>query len=134
MSGTTVTPTLVRAVYSYEGENVDVLSFKKDDIITLTMRKEGGWLEGTLGGKTGWFPSNFIEEYQPQCSGSATTSSTSPSYIDIEMFAPQSKDKDYYIEDIIDAHRRQLEELERIVNCFSNHPLLNPKNSKNNPK
>ncbi|GLH00440.1 Protein of unknown function [Gryllus bimaculatus] len=105
------------------------LSFKKDDIITLTMRKEGGWLEGTLGGKTGWFPSNYIEEYQPQCSGSATSSSTPPSYIRPEMFAPQSKDNDngYYIEDMLDDHRRQLEELERTVKYFANHPLLNPK-------
>lgn len=33
------------------------------DIITLTQREDGGWWEGTLGDKTGWFPSNYVKEY-----------------------------------------------------------------------
>ena len=38
------------------------LKFKKGDIITITQREDGGWWEGTLDGKTGWFPSNYVEE------------------------------------------------------------------------
>lgn len=36
------------------------LSFKKDDIITVTQEFEGGWWEGTRDGRTGWFPSNYV--------------------------------------------------------------------------
>jgi Rho guanine nucleotide exchange factor 7 len=35
--------------------------FGKGDIITLTQQIEGGWWEGTIGGKTGWFPSNYVK-------------------------------------------------------------------------
>ena len=38
------------------------LKFKKGDLITITQKEEGGWWEGTLDGRTGWFPSNYVEE------------------------------------------------------------------------
>ena len=40
------------------------LSFKRDDLITVTQIEEGGWWEGTSheSGKTGWFPSNYVKE------------------------------------------------------------------------
>ncbi|XP_058062356.1 rho guanine nucleotide exchange factor 7 isoform X1 [Anopheles bellator] len=53
----------VQAQYSFKGSNNDELCFKKGEIITLTQREEGGWWEGTLGDKTGWFPSNYVKEY-----------------------------------------------------------------------
>lgn len=53
----------VQAQYSFKGSNNDELCFKKGDIITLTQREEGGWWEGTLGDKTGWFPSNYVKDY-----------------------------------------------------------------------
>jgi hypothetical protein len=42
------------------------LCFRKGDIITITQREEGGWWEGTLGDKTGWFPSNYVKDYKTQ--------------------------------------------------------------------
>lgn len=41
------------------------LCFRKGDIITVTQREEGGWWEGTLDDKTGWFPSNYTKEHKP---------------------------------------------------------------------
>ncbi len=39
------------------------LSFAKNDIIIITQAPaDGGWWEGTLDGKTGWFPSNYVEQ------------------------------------------------------------------------
>ena len=38
------------------------LKFKKGDIITITQKEDGGWWEGTLDGRTGWFPSNYVED------------------------------------------------------------------------
>ncbi len=45
------------------------LNFKKGAEIILTQKEDGGWWEGTLDGKTGWFPSNYVKEIvvkQPQ--------------------------------------------------------------------
>ncbi len=28
----------------------------------MTQKEEGGWWEGTLSGRTGWFPSNYVKE------------------------------------------------------------------------
>jgi len=55
-------PLLVKAVFKFKGTNNDELKFKKGDIITITQKEDGGWWEGTLDGKTGWFPSNYVEE------------------------------------------------------------------------
>lgn len=38
------------------------LTLKKGDKITVTQIEDGGWWEGTLNGKTGWFPSNYVKE------------------------------------------------------------------------
>lgn len=55
---------LVRAKYAFKASNNDELSFNKGDTITLTQPIDGGWWEGTLNGKTGWFPSNYVIELQ----------------------------------------------------------------------
>jgi hypothetical protein len=36
------------------------LNFRKNDIITVTQQIDGGWWEGTLNAKTGWFPSDYV--------------------------------------------------------------------------
>lgn len=54
----------MQAEYSFQGENNDELRFEKGDIITVTQREDGGWWEGTLAEKTGWFPSNYVREYK----------------------------------------------------------------------
>ena len=38
------------------------MGFNKGDVITITQAEEGGWWEGTLGEKTGWFPSNYVKD------------------------------------------------------------------------
>uniref|UniRef100_A0A8C4QXB9 Rac/Cdc42 guanine nucleotide exchange factor (GEF) 6 n=1 Tax=Eptatretus burgeri TaxID=7764 RepID=A0A8C4QXB9_EPTBU len=53
---------LVRARFDFARTNEDELSFAKGDIITVTRVEEGGWWEGTLHGRTGWFPSNYVRE------------------------------------------------------------------------
>lgn len=40
------------------------------DIIYVTRVEEGGWWEGTLNGRTGWFPSNMSEKLNPVVSQS----------------------------------------------------------------
>lgn len=51
-----------KAIYVYKATMNDELTFITDDIIVITQSSEDEtWLEGTLNGRTGWFPSNYVE-------------------------------------------------------------------------
>jgi len=51
-----------KALYDYDAENPDDLSFKEGDVINVLDQSDpSGWWEGELNGKTGFFPSNFVE-------------------------------------------------------------------------
>jgi hypothetical protein len=52
----------VRTLYACLGENDGELSFEPNQIITnVRPSLEPGWLEGTLNGKTGLVPENYVE-------------------------------------------------------------------------
>ncbi|XP_074649677.1 rho GTPase-activating protein 26-like [Tubulanus polymorphus] len=52
----------VRTIYSCEAENPSELSFEPNIIIyNVRQSREVGWLEGTLNGKTGLIPANYVE-------------------------------------------------------------------------
>ncbi|CAL8289506.1 unnamed protein product [Lota lota] len=53
---------LVKARFPFQQTNEDELSFSKGDLITVLRQEEGGWWEGALGGRTGWFPNNYVRE------------------------------------------------------------------------
>uniref|UniRef100_A0A8K9WQF3 Osteoclast-stimulating factor 1 n=1 Tax=Oncorhynchus mykiss TaxID=8022 RepID=A0A8K9WQF3_ONCMY len=56
---------LVKARFQFKQNNEDELSFNKGDLISVSRQEEGGWWEGSLNGKTGWFPSNYVREVKP---------------------------------------------------------------------
>lgn len=51
-----------KCTYGYDAQNEDELTLTIGDIIAITKQEEEGWWEGTLNGKTGVFPNNFVEE------------------------------------------------------------------------
>ncbi|XP_075873336.1 rho guanine nucleotide exchange factor 7-like isoform X2 [Nelusetta ayraudi] len=53
---------LAKARFAFQQTNEDELSFAKGDIISVSRQEEGGWWEGSLNGKSGWFPSNYVRE------------------------------------------------------------------------
>lgn len=55
-------PPPVEAVveFSYEAQQDDELSLTVGDIIVNIRRDDGGWWEGELGGRRGFFPDNFV--------------------------------------------------------------------------
>ena len=51
-----------KAVYAYGGQHDDELAFEAGDIINLISKDEEAWWKGELNGRTGVFPSNYVEE------------------------------------------------------------------------
>ena len=56
---------MVKARFNFKQNNEDELSFNKGDLIHVTRQEDGGWWEGSLSGRTGWFPSNYVREVKP---------------------------------------------------------------------
>lgn len=46
--------------FDYEAQQDDELSLTVGDIILNIRRDDGGWWEGELGGRRGFFPDNFV--------------------------------------------------------------------------
>lgn len=53
---------LMRAIYDYTGKDKDDLSFNEGDIIRVVYEGENGWGEGTMAGKYGYVPIDYLEE------------------------------------------------------------------------
>uniref|UniRef100_A0A2K5PU46 SH3 domain-containing protein 19 n=1 Tax=Cebus imitator TaxID=2715852 RepID=A0A2K5PU46_CEBIM len=53
-----------KALYDFQGENEDELSFKAGDIITELESVDDDWMSGELMGKSGIFPKNYIQFLQ----------------------------------------------------------------------
>lgn len=52
---------LVIAIYDYQAEKPDELSFQENAVIYVLKKNEDGWFEGVLDGLTGLFPGNYVE-------------------------------------------------------------------------
>jgi SH3 domain-containing kinase-binding protein 1 len=47
--------------FDYVAQEHDELNLRKGDVITNIKTQPGGWWEGTLNGKRGMFPDNFVK-------------------------------------------------------------------------
>ncbi|XP_053142064.1 SH3 domain-containing YSC84-like protein 1 [Hemicordylus capensis] len=58
-------PATVTALYSFEGQQPGDLTFKAGDKIKVTMKTDSqfDWWEGSLQGRTGIFPANYVTMY-----------------------------------------------------------------------
>ncbi|XP_064413328.1 SH3 domain-containing kinase-binding protein 1 isoform X2 [Latimeria chalumnae] len=66
-----------KVAFSYLPQNEDELELKVGDVIEVLGEVEEGWWEGTLHGKRGLFPSNFIKEL-PEVEGAGSTQEEQP--------------------------------------------------------
>ncbi|XP_051261015.1 nostrin [Dicentrarchus labrax] len=51
-----------KALYSFTPEQEDELNLKEGDLLDIYEKEENGWWFGELNGKTGHFPSTYVEE------------------------------------------------------------------------
>ncbi|XP_039884591.1 CD2-associated protein-like, partial [Simochromis diagramma] len=54
-----------KVLFEYQPQNEDELELKVGNIVEITEEVEEGWWSGTLNGKSGLFPSNFVKELEP---------------------------------------------------------------------
>ncbi|XP_070069264.1 uncharacterized protein RtGEF isoform X1 [Drosophila takahashii] len=101
-------PLVVKAEYSFSGSNNDELCFQRGDVITVTQREDGGWWEGTLNEKTGWFPSNYVNECKVQLPLA-------------ETIRPPEEIQEYrsvVLKDLLDSERAHVAELQGLLENF----------------
>uniref|UniRef100_A0AAY5KVX8 Osteoclast-stimulating factor 1 n=1 Tax=Esox lucius TaxID=8010 RepID=A0AAY5KVX8_ESOLU len=51
-----------RALYAYDAQDTDELSFNADDVIEILTEDNSGWWYGRLRGREGMFPGNYVEK------------------------------------------------------------------------
>ncbi|CAG7729664.1 unnamed protein product [Allacma fusca] len=54
-----------RALYDFDAENPGELGFKEGQVITLTTRIDENWYEGTVDGRSGYFPVTYVQIMVP---------------------------------------------------------------------
>jgi endophilin-A len=54
-----------RALYDFDAENPAELSFKEGDVIFLKTQIDENWYEGTVNGRTGYFPVSYVTIINP---------------------------------------------------------------------
>nr|XP_055034712.1 rho guanine nucleotide exchange factor 6 isoform X1 [Misgurnus anguillicaudatus] len=104
---------VVKARFNFKQNNEDELSFSKGELIHVTRQEEGGWWEGTLNSRTGWFPSNYVREVK------ACDKPTSPKAI--KGFDVPQLTKNYYnvvVQDILEHEREFVKELQTLLGCY----------------
>ncbi|XP_059826571.1 rho guanine nucleotide exchange factor 7-like isoform X3 [Hypanus sabinus] len=110
---------VVKAKFNFYQTNEDELCFNKGDIIHVTRIEEGGWWEGTLNGKNGWFPSNYVREIklnEKPASPKSATLKSSP-----KGFETPPVSKSYYnvvLQNILDTECDYAEELTMLLSTF----------------
>ncbi|XP_064192447.1 unconventional myosin-Ie [Anguilla rostrata] len=51
-----------KALYAYDAQDTDELSFNADDVIDIVKEDSSGWWTGRLRGKQGLFPNNYVSK------------------------------------------------------------------------
>ncbi|XP_018088623.1 rho guanine nucleotide exchange factor 6 isoform X4 [Xenopus laevis] len=113
MTGNGSCQLVVKARFNFIQKNEDELSFSKGDTIHVTRVEEGGWWEGTLNGKTGWFPSNYVKEFK------SNDKPLSPKAVKASETAQLTKN--YYtvvLQNILETERSYSKELQLLLSTY----------------
>ncbi|RMX60726.1 hypothetical protein pdam_00006798 [Pocillopora damicornis] len=94
------------------------LCFERGDILEVTKAVDGGWWEGNLDGKVGWFPSNYVKEISaspepttpvtPQPSSSSSTSRRESARVYHNLV----------VQNILDTERAHVSELQALLQNY----------------
>ncbi|XP_061660656.1 rho guanine nucleotide exchange factor 7b isoform X3 [Syngnathoides biaculeatus] len=111
---------LFKARFPFQQTNDNELSLSKGDIINVSRQEEGGWWEGSLNGKTGWFPSNYVRKLKGSDKSlnkpKPGTLRTLPKGFDTSIIS-----KTYYnevLQNILEAEYEYLRELQSLLGSY----------------
>lgn len=104
--------TFVRAKFQFVGSNDDELSFNKRDVFVITKQDDGGWWEGTLDGKIGWFPNNYVETI------SADPEPLPDTMPESEITEESSQYHSLVVDNIIQTQKAHLDELKGFLEKY----------------
>ncbi|XP_077459762.1 rho guanine nucleotide exchange factor 7-like isoform X1 [Stigmatopora argus] len=111
---------LFKARFAFQQTNEDELSFSKGDIINVSRQEDGGWWEGSLNGKIGWFPSNYVRELKgsdkPLDKPKSGTLKSPPKGFDTSIIS-----KTYYnvvLQNILEAETEYSRELQSLLGSY----------------
>jgi len=116
----------VQAKFQFVGSNDDELSFNKRDVFVVTKQDDGGWWEGTLDGKIGWFPNNYVDTVSPD---------PEPLPDELPMSDITEESSQYHalvVDNIVQTQKAHLDELkgflEKYLNPLKSSDILNKEN------
>ncbi|CAK9815717.1 ITSN1 [Anthophora quadrimaculata] len=104
----------VMALYPYQAQNEDELSFEKGDVITVLAKEESAWWKGELNGVSGVFPSNYVSPMSDE----KTTDILVYSGLD-----PMRRNRQEYINELITTEQAYIEDM-RLVHEVFEKPLI----------
>ncbi|KAL7887936.1 hypothetical protein AOLI_G00029100 [Acnodon oligacanthus] len=78
-----------KVIFDYVPQNEDELELKVGEIIEITEEVEEGWWSGTMNGKSGLFPSNFVKEVEMSEEAESNDAPDEPDSKD-ELMSPTS--------------------------------------------
>ncbi|XP_075717083.1 CD2-associated protein isoform X2 [Rhinoderma darwinii] len=79
-----------KALFDYIPQNEDELELKVGDVLEITEEVEEGWWSGTVHGRSGLFPSNFVKEQELSDDGESQESSEDPESAAATVASPAS--------------------------------------------
>ncbi|XP_051159795.1 intersectin-1 isoform X3 [Leptopilina boulardi] len=103
----------VMALYPYQAQNEDELSFEKGDVITVLAKEEEAWWRGELNGVSGVFPSNYV----------SSMSSETINEVMMTQLEPTERKRQEYIKELIATEQAYIEDM-RLVHEVFEKPLL----------
>ncbi|CAK9797482.1 ITSN1 [Anthophora plagiata] len=103
----------VMALYPYQAQNEDELSFEKGDVITVLAKEESAWWKGELNGVSGVFPSNYVSPMSDEM----TTD------ILMDGLDSMERKRQEYIKELITTEQAYIEDM-RLVHEVFEKPLI----------
>ncbi|XP_070527268.1 intersectin-1 isoform X5 [Cardiocondyla obscurior] len=101
----------VMALYPYQAQNEDELSFEKGDVISVLAKEEASWWRGELNGVSGVFPSNYVSPMSNELT------------IDTMYHNPMERKRQEHIKELIVTEQAYIEDM-RLVHEVFEKPLL----------
>ncbi|XP_018398633.1 PREDICTED: intersectin-2 isoform X1 [Cyphomyrmex costatus] len=102
----------VMALYPYQAQNEDELSFEKGDVISVLAKEEASWWRGELNGVSGVFPSNYVSPMSNEL------------MVDTMMYHnPMERKRQEHIKELIVTEHAYIEDM-RLVHEVFEKPLI----------